>query len=372
MGKIIRTELGSIFSNEDLAQITALLKNKDFSGWFHNNEGGPYLNNFQKQFADFCGVKHAFAVNSGSSAIYIALKACGIGQGDIVAVPAYTHIGSVAPIILAGAEPLFIDVDKYGNIDPLSLQEAEAYGAVIVVHQLGMPCDIFNIKNVSGDAFIIEDASHALGSTYYGMKAGVLGEIGCFSIGGGRTKTICVGEGGMIVTNIDELATKCKNMRNHGDRNFDADYFCFNFRMSDLKALIGLVQMSNLQTLIDWQIKNAEYLIKNLPNYLEVFPAPPHVKTVRYLIGCHFNQEKAGMTRNQFINKMKEQGYQQGPRYFIGGGYSKLISDVKFYTRYGHTDLSMSKKLLKESVWIDFHRFPRTKEEIKRLLEDLK
>ncbi len=371
MEKTIRKEHSSIFSDEDLAEITDLLKNRDFSGWFKSHEGGPYLREFQDRFGTFCGAKYAFAVSSGSAAIYAALRACGIGHGHYIAVPAYTHIGSVAPIILAGAQPFFVDVDKYGNLDPEKLDEC-LVEAVIPIHQLGLPCEMDEIKKAAGNAFIIEDASHALGAEYKGKKTGVLGDVGCFSVGGGRTKTIGAGEGGVIVCNDSILAEKCKNIRNHGDRSSDVDYFCFNFRMSDLNAAVVLAQMKKLEWINRWQIDNAEYLIERLPDYLEVSHVPSHIKNVHYLIGCHFNEEKAGMSRVEFLKKVKEKGYQKGPRWFIGGGYSKLVSDVKFYSRYGSTDLSMSRRLLKESVWLDFHRFPRTREEIDCLLEKLK
>jgi len=356
----------------DWSLVVELLEHKDISGWFKNNDGGPYLQEFQRRFAEFCGAKYAFGVSSGSVAIYTALKACGVGREDFVVVPTYTHIGSVAPILLAGAEPLFVDVDKYGNInheDLAFLLDPQPSKAIIVVHQLGLPCEMDRIKDVCDDAFIIEDASHALGAEYKGKKAGVLGDIGCFSIGGGRTKTIGTGEGGMIVVNNDELAEKCKNMRNHGDRSFDCDYLCFNFRMSDLNALVGLIQMYNLQFLIEWQIKNGKYLIANLPDYLEVPVPPPYVKTVRYLVGCYFNQEKGGMTRDDFLKIVRETGYEGGvPRRNIGGGYSKLISDVRFYSRFSQRKYPMSEKLRDKSVWIDWHRYPRTREEIDELL----
>jgi len=360
----------SVFSDADLFAITELLKG-DFSGWFKSNDGGAYLRELERKFAGFLGAKHAVAVSSGSAAIYIALKAVGVGRDDYVAVPSYTHIGSVAPIILAGAKPLFVDVDQYGNLSPEDLRTVVSVlnvKAVIVVHQLGLPCEMDQIKEVSDGAFIIEDASHALGAEYKGMKAGVLTDVGCFSIGGGRTKTIGTGEGGMIVVNDDKLAERCKNMRNHGDRVTDCDYFCFNFRMSELNALVGLLQMDKLQFLIDWQIKNAKYLIANLPEYLEV-PAPPsYVKTIYYIVGCHFSQTRAGMSRDDFLKKVIEKGYEGGiPRKNVGRGYAKLISDVKFYTRY-HRSLPMSEKLRDEAVWIDWHRYPRTKDEIDELL----
>jgi len=360
----------SIFTVDDLLQINELLK-RDFSGWFKSNDGGPYLQEFQRRFADFLGAKYAFATSSGSAAIYIALRACGVEEKDYVAVPAYTHVGSVAPILLAGAKPLFIDVDRFGNMDAEDLSKVvsvQKVKAVIVVHQLGLPCEMDKIKEVSEGVVIIEDSSHALGAEYKGVKAGVLGDVGCFSIGGGRTKTIGTGEGGMVVVNDDFLAERCKNMRNHGDRIFDCDYFCFNFRMSELNALVGLLQMKKLQFLIDWQIKNAEYLIKNLPEYLEVPVPPSYIKPVHYIIGCHFSEKTAGMTRDDFLKKVIEKGYEGGvPRRNVGQGYAKLISDIKYYSKYRRA-LPISEKLRDEMVWIDWHRYPRTREEIDELL----
>lgn len=360
----------SIFSDSDLLAITELLK-KDYSGWFKSNTGGPFLQEFEKKFSAFLGARHAVAVSSGSTAIYTALRACEVRRDEYVAVPSYTHVGSVAPILLAGARPLFVDVDEHGNLNPEDLRKVVSVlkvKAIIVVHQLGLPCEMDQIKELSDDAFIIEDASHALGSEYKGVKAGTIGHVGCFSVGGGRTKTIGTGEGGMIAINDDELAERCRNMRNHGDRITDVDYFCFNFRMSELNALLGLLQMNKLQFLIDWQIKNAKYLIENLPDCLEVLPTAPYVKTVHYLIGCHFSPKNAGMTRDDFLKKVAEKGYEGGrPRKNIGKGYAKLVSDVRFYQRYGRA-LPMSKKLLDEAVWIDWHRYPRSKDEIDELL----
>ena len=136
--------------------------------------------------------------------------------GDRVVVPSYTHVGSVAPILLAGAKPIFADVDINGTIDP-NLIDWTGAKALIAVHMLGMPCNMDLIKKNFG-GYIIEDASHALGSEYKGKKCGSLGNVGAFSVGGGRTKTIGCGEGGMVTTDNAEIAEKVKNIRNHGDR----------------------------------------------------------------------------------------------------------------------------------------------------------
>jgi perosamine synthetase len=363
-----------MLNDSDLDVINNLLK-QDFSGWFKSNDGGPYLQEFEKRFAAFVGAKHGAAVSSGSAALFTALKACDVGQGDFVAVPAYTHVGTVAPILLAQAKPLFVDVNEFGNMDPNDLEKVTQVmkvKAVIVVHQLGLPCEMDKIKENSQGAAIIEDASHALGAEYKGVKAGCLGNIGCFSIGGGRTKTIVTGEGGMVTVNDEALYEKCKNMRNHGDRMTDVDYFCFNFRMSELNALVGLLQMDKLQDLNNWQINNAKYLMSQLPDYLETLRSPSYIKSAYYIIGSRFNAEKARMTRDKFIQEVIAKGFEGGvPRKNVGKGYAKLLTEVKFYKRF-YRKLPISEKVRDESVWIDWHRYPRTKEEIDQLTNAFK
>lgn len=360
-----------MFKDVDVGPVVELLQNHDISGWFGNNEGGDYLRLFQQCFAAYCDSAHAYTTSSGTAAIYVALRACGVGRGDSVIVPSFTHIGSVAPIVLAGAKPVFIDVDIHGTLDP-KMMDMHYAKAVIAVHMLGMPCDMDEIKKRFG-GFIIEDASHALGAEYKGKKAGTLGDIGCFSIGGGRTKTIACGEGGMITTNDDSLAEKCKNIRNHGDRVTDVDYPCFNFRMSELNALVGLLQMPRLQMLNKWQLDNADYFMQRLPAFLQVLKAPSYAKTVRYMISCLFDDEIAGFSRNIFLRRLVDQKWNGGvPRKNIGGAWGKLVSDIKYYHKYARERLPMSEKLRDESVWIDYHRFPRTKEEIDKLLDHIK
>lgn len=366
-----------MYSDNEIVKINDLILNGDISGWFKSNDGGPYLQEFQHRFADFCGSKYAFAVSSGSASIYIALRALGVTAGDFVVVPSYTHVGSVAPIVLAGAIPIFCDVNGYGNLDSQDLERIldesgpdvrSKVKAIIAVHQLGQPCDVTTIRNVARNIPIVEDASHALGSTYFGKKAGTLGEIGCFSTGGGRTKTIGVGEGAMLTTNNDELAEKIKNIRNHGDRVTDAPYFCFNFRLSELNALVGLIQMKKLQFLIDWQVNNANFIIKNLPKIFSVLPDPTYSFSTRYMIGCAVDTKEL---RDEIIRKVKEGGYEGGvPRKNIGVGYPKLVSEIKFYSQW-HRKCFFAEYLRDHSIWIDYHRYPRSREEIDDLLKFL-
>lgn len=340
------------------------------------------MQEFQARFAEYCSAKHGIAVSGGSASIYVALRACGVGPRDWVAVPAYTHVGSVAPIVLAGAKPLFVDSDKFGNLSPSDLEEAirgrPNVKAVVAVHLLGVPCEVEKIKGVLEDysdkkVFLVEDSSHALGSEYKGRRCGTLGDIGCFSIGGGRTKTIGTGEGGMIVTNNEDLAEKCRNIRNHGDRYTDVDYLCFNFRMSDLNAVVGLSQMPKLDMLINWQIEKAKYLLKKLPTFLSVPEPNKHVKSTRYLLGCVYKGRK--FSRDEFVSRLTEalvkKGIENGvPRKNVGKGQTKLISQVRFYQKFKR-DCPFAQSLVENSFWIDWHRYPRTEEEIDQLMETI-
>lgn len=368
-----KPKVDSMFKDIDLSPIMYLLENEDISGWYKNADGGGNLRFFQNCFAEYCGTKHAYGVSSGSAAIYVALKACGIGKGDKVIVPAYTHIGTVAPVILAGAEPIFADVNAIGNIniydvDDSDLKEADA---LIAVHMVGTPCSMEAIrKYYSG--FIIEDASHALGTKYNNKKAGNLGDVGCFSIGGGRTKTIGTGEGGMITVSDDKLAEKIRNIRNHGDRYSDVDYFCFNFRMSELNALVGLLQMQKIEKLVEWQRKNAKYIIRNLPNILEPLQRSWVFEVLEpsyYMINCICRNNAI---RDIFLQKLKEKQWDGGvPRMNISGGWTKLICDIEYYRKYRKKALPISEMLMERTVWIDWHRYPRTQQEIDTMLQNL-
>ncbi len=358
------------------------LEGKDISGWFGNATGGKYLQEFQLRFAEYCGVKHGIAISGGSASIYVGLRACGVGPRDCVAVPAYTHIGSVAPIVLAGATPIFVDSDDYGNVSSEDLEKAICgrlnVKAVIVVHLLGVPCDMWKIRAALSNysdrkVYVIEDASHALGSEYRGTRCGGLGDLGCFSIGGGRTKTIGTGEGGMIVTNDDDLAERCRNIRNHGDRYADIDYLCFNFRMSELNAVVGLSQMHRVDMMVDWQIKKAEYLLAKLPNFLTI-PAPPdYVKSTRYLLGCEYKGKRH--SRDEFVSRLTEalakKGIENGvPRKNVSKGQTKLISQLRFYQKFKR-DTPHALFLVDGSFWIDWHRYPRNEKEIDQLVETI-
>jgi len=214
---------------------------------------GPYVKRFEEAIANYVGAKRAVAVNSGTAAIHAALLAVGVQPGDRVAVADLTFIASVNPIAYIGAIPVFIDSEKTSyNLDPKALELAAIQyklKAVIVPHLYGTPADMLAIKQIchKHNIILIEDATEALGSTYFGIKAGMVGDIGCFSFNG--NKIITSSGGGMIVTNNDEYADKAFHYATQARTPglaYDHDEIGYNYRLSNLCAAVGLAQFENI------------------------------------------------------------------------------------------------------------------------------
>jgi perosamine synthetase len=203
----------------------------------------------EEKWAVVCGVKHAIATSSGTTALHIALLAHGIGPGDEVITSPFTFIASVNSILYAGARPVFVDIaEESFNIDPDLIEAAitPRTAAILPIHLYGYPCDMDAIGAIARrhGLAIIEDAAQAIGADYRGRPVGSFG-TGCFSLY--ATKNVMSGEGGMVTTNDDDLAKLCRLLRNHGmRRRYYHDVLGFNFRMTDLHAAIGAVQVDRL------------------------------------------------------------------------------------------------------------------------------
>ncbi|AOR24684.1 DegT/DnrJ/EryC1/StrS family aminotransferase [Clostridium taeniosporum] len=181
---------------------------------------GKNVSEFEKDFASYVGVKHAISVGNGTDALVIALKALGIGQGDEVITSTFTYFASAECISAVGAKPVFVDVEKDTfNIDPSKIEEkiTEKTKAIIPVHIFGQSADMDKINDIAKkyNLKVIEDACQAVGSKYKGKMIGLIGDIACFSFF--PTKNLsCAGDGGMIVTSDDNIATIAKALRTHG------------------------------------------------------------------------------------------------------------------------------------------------------------
>lgn len=209
----------------DLARQYNLIREKVEKAVCEQMESGMYIGgkavaDFEKKFAEYIGVKHAITVNSGTDALIIALKAIGIGEGDEVITTPFTFFATAETIAMVGAVPVFVDVeeDTY-NIDPAKIEEkiTKKTKAILPVHIFGQPADMEKIMEIAArnNLSVIEDACQAVGAAVMGKKAGAIANLGCFSFF--PTKNLgAFGDGGMITTNDDEMATICRAYKEHG------------------------------------------------------------------------------------------------------------------------------------------------------------
>jgi dTDP-4-amino-4,6-dideoxygalactose transaminase len=224
---------------------------------------GPRTARLEEKFAVVCGTQYAIATSSGTTALHVALLAHGIGEGDEVITTPFTFIASVNSIVYTGARPVFVDVEEDTfNINPVLIEAAitPKTRAIMPVHLYGYPCDMDAILDIARrhNLVVIEDCAQAIGAEYKGKRVGGFG-TGCFSLY--ATKNVMSGEGGMITTDDEALAQRCRMIRNHGmQRRYYHDMLGFNFRMTDLHAALGLAQIDQLEEFTARRRANAEYL----------------------------------------------------------------------------------------------------------------
>jgi perosamine synthetase len=215
---------------------------------------GPQTERFEKEFADKIGVKHAIAVNSGSSALLVAQAALGISKGDEVIVPDMTFVSTATSSMYLGARPVFSDIKlTHYCIDPEDIEKkiTARTKAIIPVHYAGHSADMDEIMKIADkhDLNVIEDAAEAHLSEYNGEKAGSIGDAAIFSFT--PSKPMTTGEGGMITTNYDEIAERARLIKNFGDVDkFKWDLLGFNFRMPEVMGAIGRVQLKKLESAV--------------------------------------------------------------------------------------------------------------------------
>ncbi len=236
-----------------------------FSGSFVS---GRNVEIFEKNFAKYIGTKFAIAVNSGTAALHAALASLNLKKGDEVIVPAISFVSSATAILHQGCKPVFCDVDiRNYCICPKSLEKkiTKKTKAIIPVHFAGSSCEMNKITKIAkkNKIPIIEDCAQAHGTKYYGKTVGSFGKISCFSFY--ATKHMTTGEGGIICTNDKNIQNFCKSFRNHGMVDRDTHFrLGYNFRMSELNAAIGNVQLKKLNKMNSTRIKNSLYLLKKL------------------------------------------------------------------------------------------------------------
>jgi dTDP-4-amino-4,6-dideoxygalactose transaminase len=224
---------------------------------------GEMVKKLERNFTNFLGVKHAFAVSSGTAALHLALRALNIKAGDEVLVPSLTFVASANAILYVGAKPVFVDISNFSDLnlscDDLENKITPKTKAIMVVHYGGYLADMERIKIIAKkhNLFVIEDAAHAIGAKFKSRMAGGIGDVGCFSFF--SNKNMATGEGGMVVTNRDGCAQKIGLFRSHGmtsmtwDRHkghacsYDVTELGYNYRMTEMNAALGIEQLKKLR-----------------------------------------------------------------------------------------------------------------------------
>lgn len=320
-----------VIGNDEIRAVTEVLK----SGMLAQ---GKVVEEFETAFADYVGVQNAIAVSNGTVSLDIALKAIGIKLGDEVIVPSFTFISTANAVLFQGAKPVFADVDgRTFNINPKDVLEkiSDRTKAIIGVHLFGQPFDVDAIQEICEDynLYLIEDCAQAHGAEYEDKRVGEFGIAGCFSFY--ATKNMTTGEGGMITTNSDEIAKVCRSLRSHGEtQKYHHQMVGYNYRMTDIQAAIGVVQLKNLDGFNERRIKNAEYFNKHLtPSGLKLPYKKEGVKHVYHQYAVTIDEgERFPMSREVFMVYLREKE--------IGCAvhYPLPIHKQPLYQQLGYTD----------------------------------
>lgn len=238
------------------------------SGWVSSK--GKFINEFEENFAKYHGMNGSIATSNGTVALHLALNALGVDKGDEVIAPVLTFAATVNSILYCNATPVLVDSHPdYWCIDPEKIEEkiTKNTKAIIPVHLYGHPCNMKWIMDIAedNDLFVIEDAAEAHGAEYKGKKVGTFGDISCFSFYGNKIMT--TGEGGICLSDNEDLIEKMKILRDHGmnpNKRYWHDIIGFNYRMTNLQAAVGVAQLNKLDNFLDKKRSIAALYAKNL------------------------------------------------------------------------------------------------------------
>ena len=275
---------------------------------------GPEVAAFEEEFSAIVGGMHCVAVNSGTSALHLALLAIGITDGDEVLVPSFTFAASANSIALAGGVPVFVDIDPATfciDVDAAAAAVTPRTKAIMPVHLYGHPADMTAVAALAEahGLLVIEDAAQAVAASYAGTPVGALGQAACFSFY--PTKNMTSGEGGMVTTPDAEVARMLRLLRNQGmERRYENEVVGFNTRMTDIHAAIGRVQLGKLAAWTERRRSNAAFFDANLRGVV----VPP-VATDAVHVYHQYTIRVVDQDRDAFSAALAERGVGSGVYY---------------------------------------------------------
>jgi dTDP-4-amino-4,6-dideoxygalactose transaminase len=360
---------------------------------------------FEKKWAEYNGVKFAISTNTGTSALHAALGALGIGPGDEVITVPYTFIASSFSVVQIGAIPVFVDVRKEDHcIDPEEIEKkiTPRTRAIIPVHLYGNICEMDEIMEIARkqNLKVIEDAAEAHGAEYKGKKVGSIGEVGCFSFCQNKTFTTG-GEGGMIVTDDEDIAWEARSFRDHGydvkkrmsllEMEQALPYVHrrvgFNYRMTEMQSAIGLKELEKLDS---WNLpqrrKNGEMLTAELRDCPQILTLPVHNEEKKngfYVFPIVLNLEAISCDKNTFLKAVIAEGVYAWKEFWPQSYKEKAFTEHNGFGRFNfpfkskeYTDpkaVEYDKVFCPNCAWLEertfvVHIWPTLKEEHMRLI----
>jgi perosamine synthetase len=304
------------FDEQELANVVQAVK----TGWVSSK--GSFIPEFEERCAAYCGVRYGVATANGTCALHLALTVLGVGPGDEVIVPSLTFVATANAVRYAQAKPVFVDSDPYyWCLDPEKLEAKITRNtkAIIPVHLYGHPCDMDAIADCARrhNLYVIEDVAQAHGAEYKGKKVGSFGEIACFSFYG--NKMITTGEGGMCLTDSQELAERMRLLRDHGmnpTRRYWHDFIGFNYRMTNMQAGIGVAQLGKLERFIERKRAIAGWYEDGLgelarKGLIKLHPEMPWAKGTYWMYSIL--TEDAFVSRDELAKRMEQAGVETRP-----------------------------------------------------------
>lgn len=292
-----------IVTQDDRRLVNEVLDSGIFAGGT-----APQVSAFEREWAEYTGAKHCLTTTSGTAALHMALAAGGVGPGDEVITSAFTFLASASCALHQNAIPVFVDIDpRTYCMDPAALEAAinERTKAIIPVHIQGLPAEMDPIMDIARKhgLFVIEDACQAHGAMYKGRMAGTVGQVGTFSLN--NFKNLCGGEGGLFITDDEDLLKKGSLIRCFGDeidevshrRVYNASILGYMYRNQELPAALARAQLMHLNEHNDARIANANYLTQELCRIPGVIPpyCPPYSKHVYFMYNVRFDPRTAGV-----------------------------------------------------------------------------
>lgn len=383
-----------VIGQEERKQVIEVLESANLSTFIaspgENFLGGKKIREFEEKFSKRIGTKFSIAFNSGSSALHAAVVAVGVKPGEEVIVPPYTFTSTATSSLMHNAVPVFCDVkeDIY-CLDPLQLPKvtSKLSRAIIPVHLFGHPADMDEIMEYAkkNNLRIIEDCAQSPGGKYRDKNVGTIGDCSVFSFQ--ETKNIMTGEGGMLLTNDEEIANIARMIRNHGEmilptmkkRSYKSEFLGWGYRMTELEAAIGIAQVDKLDFLNEERIKLCSYLSNEINKISGLSHIKyDHVKHVYYQFAFSYNSTETSIPRNLFCKALRAEGIPCSEGYVKPLYLNPLYLERRAFAyrhyngnvKYEKGICPIAEKLYKNDVVIiQVCRYPATIEDMKDIVE---